>query len=146
MITRLIWTIWTPMSSVPNLSLGYLRVDWSVSFLWPSYTLWSQWTGSLMAQLMACRLFGAMSSTGPILTYCQLDIKERISAKFESKYTSTFFQERHLHMFGDQLTTRWHWITNAERLLLVTLTALWSVCQIRSNCAPLNTLYWWYSS
>ena len=35
---------------------------------------------------MACRLFGAKPLSKPMLSYCQLDLWEHTSVKFESKY------------------------------------------------------------
>ena len=35
---------------------------------------------------MACRLFGAKPLPEPVLTYCQLDLWQQISVKFELKY------------------------------------------------------------
>ena len=47
-----------------------------------------QWTGYALVQVMACHLFGAKLLPEPILTYCQLDPKEKeqTSVKFKSKY------------------------------------------------------------
>ena len=44
-----------------------------------------RWTGSALVQIMACRLNGAKPLSKPVLTYCQLDPKERISMKFYLK-------------------------------------------------------------
>ena len=43
-------------------------------------------TGSALAQIMACRLFGAKSLPGPMLWYCQLDTWEQISVKYKSEF------------------------------------------------------------
>ena len=44
-----------------------------------------RWTGPTLVQLMACRLFGA-KRLPELLNYCQLDLWEQNSVKFESKY------------------------------------------------------------
>ena len=44
------------------------------------------WTGSTLVQVIACRLFGAKPLPEPMLPYCQLDLWEQTSVKFESKY------------------------------------------------------------
>ena len=38
--------------------------------------------GSVLVQIMACRLFGAKPLSEPMLSYCQLDPKEQTSVKF----------------------------------------------------------------
>ena len=45
-----------------------------------------QWIGWALAQIMACRLFGAKPLSEPMLDYCQLDPKEHTSVKFQLKF------------------------------------------------------------
>ena len=54
-----------------------------------SNTDWRQLIGSALDQIMACRLFGAMPSSKPILSYCQLDPYEQTSMNFNQN--ATFF-------------------------------------------------------
>ena len=42
-----------------------------------------QWTGLVLAQVMACRPFGATPLPEPMLSYCKLDPQEHISKKFD---------------------------------------------------------------
>ena len=51
----------------------------------PSVAYMSQWIGSALVQIMACRLFGAKPLSKPLSGYRQLDPKEQTSVKFESK-------------------------------------------------------------
>ena len=44
------------------------------------------WAGSTLVQIMACRLFGTMPLSKPMLGYCQSELYEETSVKFESKY------------------------------------------------------------
>ena len=48
----------------------------------PSAAYMRQWTGSALAQIMACRLFGTKPLSKPMLAYCQLDPEEQTSVKF----------------------------------------------------------------
>ena len=41
-----------------------------------------QWIGSVLVQIMACRLFGAKPLPKPMLGYCRLDPYEQTSVKF----------------------------------------------------------------
>ena len=52
----------------------------------PSATYMGRWTGSVLVQIMACRLFGAKTLSKLMLEYCQLDPYEQTSVKFQSKY------------------------------------------------------------
>ena len=52
----------------------------------PGAAYMCQWNGPALVQIMACRLFGAKPLPEPMLTYYQLDPKEQISVKFESRY------------------------------------------------------------
>ena len=45
-----------------------------------------QWTGSVLVQEMACRLFGAKPLPEPMLVCCRLNSWEQISVKFESEF------------------------------------------------------------
>ena len=45
-----------------------------------------QWTGSALAQVMTCRLFGAKPLPEPLVVYCKLDSWEQISVKFEMEF------------------------------------------------------------
>ena len=58
----------------------------------PSAAYMHPWTGSVLLQVMACRLFGARPLPEPLLMYCQLDPQEqrKNSEKFKSKY-KTFY-------------------------------------------------------
>ena len=47
----------------------------------PSAAYMRRWTGSALVQIMACRLNGVKPLSEPMLTYCQLDLKEHISMK-----------------------------------------------------------------
>ena len=51
----------------------------------PSAAYMCQWIGSALVQIMACRLFGAKPLSKSMLVYCQLEPKEQISVKFQSK-------------------------------------------------------------
>ena len=42
------------------------------NFLFKGFTVYGQWSGSSLVQIMACRLFGAKPLSEPMLTYCQL--------------------------------------------------------------------------
>ena len=42
--------------------------------------------GWALFQIMACRLFDAKALPKPMMTYCQLDLKEQTSVKCEPKY------------------------------------------------------------
>ena len=52
----------------------------------PSAAYMCQWIGTVLVQIMACRLFGDKPLFKPVLGYCQLDHWEQISVKFKSKY------------------------------------------------------------
>ena len=54
----------------------------------PSAAYMCKWTGSVLVQIMVCRLNGAKPLSEPVLTYCQLNPKEHISMEFylEFKY------------------------------------------------------------
>ena len=45
----------------------------------PSAAYMRQWTGSALAQIMACRLFGAKPLSKPVLGYCQLQKLQWVS-------------------------------------------------------------------
>ena len=45
-----------------------------------------RWIGTALVQIMACRLFGTEPLSKPMLVYCQLDLKQQTSVKFEWKY------------------------------------------------------------
>ena len=45
-----------------------------------------QWTGSVLLQVMAWRLFGAKPLPEPMLAYCQLVYWEQIAVKIESEF------------------------------------------------------------
>ena len=55
----------------------------------PSAAYMSQWIGSALVKIMACRLFGAKPLSKPLLGYCQLDPEEQTSVK--SYQNSKFF-------------------------------------------------------
>ena len=52
----------------------------------PSAAYMSQWTGSSLVQVMACRLFGAKPLPELMLAYCLLDTWGHISVKFEFEF------------------------------------------------------------
>ena len=52
----------------------------------PNAASMHQWIRSALVQIIACRLFGAKPLFNPMLGYCQLDIQEQTSVKFQSKY------------------------------------------------------------
>ena len=52
----------------------------------PSATYMCKWTGSVLVQIMTCRLLSTRPLPEPILTYCQLDLWGGTSAKSESKF------------------------------------------------------------
>ena len=94
----------------------------------PSVAYKHQWIGSALVQIMACRLLGAKPLSKPMVTYCQLDLREQTSVKFESKY-KTFHSRKciwkccrwnggHFVQGGDELTYR----------ILVTYNALVNFC------------------
>ena len=72
------------------------HLDWSlhcVNSLRPVGHQVGQWTGSSLVEVMACHLFGAMQLVHqPMLTYCQLNLLQQISVKFESKLVRIIFQ------------------------------------------------------
>ena len=47
------------------------------------------WIGSVLGQIMACRLFDAKPLSAPMLGNCQIDPKEQTSVKFESTYKTS---------------------------------------------------------
>ena len=51
----------------------------------PSAACMRQWIGSALAEIMACRLFGAKPLSKPMLA-CQLDSREHISVIYESEF------------------------------------------------------------
>ena len=57
-----------------------------------------QWTGPVLVKVMACRLFGAKPLPELMLTYCQLDIKNQTSMKFEWNMQNFLFVKMHLKM------------------------------------------------
>ena len=59
----------------------------------PSAAYMSQWTGSSLVQVMACRLFDAKPLPEPMLPYCQLVSWEHILVKFEDRNSIIFIQE-----------------------------------------------------
>ena len=48
-----------------------------------------QWTGSVLLQVMACRLFGANQSPEQMLTYCQLNPRHNL--QWNSTHNTKFF-------------------------------------------------------
>ena len=62
----------------------------------PSAAYLREWNGSSMAQVMACRLFGAKPLSEPTLTHCLLYSWEYISVKFVSELFS--FKKMQLKM------------------------------------------------
>ena len=58
----------------------------------PSAGYMRRWTGSVLVQIMDCRLVGAKPLSEPMLEYCQLGPCEQTSVKFELKYK--FFHPR----------------------------------------------------
>ena len=52
----------------------------------PSAAYMCQWIGSSLVQVMACRLFSTKLLPKPMLAYCQLDLREQISVKFQSEF------------------------------------------------------------
>ena len=58
--------------------LGY-----NLKLIYPNAAYMRQWTGSALAEVMACRLVGTKSLPKPMLAYCQLDSWEQHSEKFE---------------------------------------------------------------
>ena len=52
----------------------------------PSAAYMRQWIGSVLVQIMACRLFGAKPLPEPMLAYCSLGSWEQISMKFKSEF------------------------------------------------------------
>ena len=51
------------------------------------------WIGSSVVQVMACRLFGAISLPEPMLSYRQLDPWQQTSVKFYSKFKYIHLQK-----------------------------------------------------
>ena len=58
----------------------------------PGATYMHWWTGSALVQLMACHLFGAKPLPDPILTYCQLDLRNKLQWNFNQN-TNLFIHE-----------------------------------------------------
>ena len=52
----------------------------------PNTLCMRQTTGSSLAQVMACRLFGGKALLEPMLVYCQLDSCEQVSVKFKFEF------------------------------------------------------------
>ena len=52
----------------------------------PSAAYMGQLIGSVLVQIMACRLFSAKPLPAPMLVYCLLDPQEQNSVEFESKH------------------------------------------------------------
>ena len=59
----------------------------------PSAAYMRQWTRSALVRVMACRLFGAKPLPEPMLAYCQLDLWEQISVKFELEFYHFLFRK-----------------------------------------------------
>ena len=77
-----------------KLFLFWLEFNWNV-FLNsspPGAAYMCRWTGSVLVQIMACRLISTKPLSEPMLIYCQLDPKEHISMKFYLKFKH--FQSR----------------------------------------------------
>ena len=64
-----------------------------------------QWTESALVQIMTCRLNGTKPLSEPMLTYCQLDLKEHISMKFYLKFN--FFSCKKNCWARDDLPAIW---------------------------------------
>ena len=62
----------------------------------PSAAYMHRWTGSALAQIMACLLYGTKPLSKLMLGYCQIDPWEQTSVKFESKYIFFSFTKMHL--------------------------------------------------
>ena len=58
----------------------FSRPDKCINSSPPSATYMRQWSGPASVQIMTCRLFGAKPLPEPMLTYCQVDSWEQISA------------------------------------------------------------------
>ena len=70
------------------------------------------WSGSILLQLMTCRLFGAMPLLEPMLTFCQLYPKEPISMTFESKYKTFLYK----NAFEKSYANWWPFSTGGDEL------------------------------
>ena len=76
----------TSISSATRCSNG-------VNSLSPSTAYMHRWIGSVLVQIMACRLFGAKPLSKPMLRYCQLDPWEQTSVKFWSNCKSLYSEK-----------------------------------------------------
>ena len=96
-LSSVVWKQWTAGSGKLNqwFSTQYKIIVWrSLLLTWqscinsssPSAAYMCQWTGSSLAQVMACHLFSAKPLPEPMLVYCQLDSWEQVSLKFESEF------------------------------------------------------------
>ena len=64
----------------------------------PSAAHMSQWIGSALVQIMACRLFGVKPLSKPMLGYCQLDCQEQTSVKLNLEFLWFSFKKIHLKL------------------------------------------------
>ena len=67
------------------------RLWWSwsiscISWLWPINAIWCYRIWSTLVQVIDFHLFSTKPIPEPKLTYCQLELQEQTSVKFESKY------------------------------------------------------------
>ena len=65
----------------------------------PSATYMCQWIGSALVQMMACRLFGAKPLSKPMLGYCQLPHRNKVS-EISIKIEKFSFTKMHLKIWS----------------------------------------------
>ena len=65
--------LWCPGSLCSQIISKSCRPMLFINSLWPGDTIWPQWTGTSLVQIMTYCLFGAKSLPKLMLTYCQSD-------------------------------------------------------------------------
>ena len=79
----------------------------------PSATYIRQWTGSSLAQVMLCRLFGANPLPEPMLTYCQLDPLEKKLQWNLNQNTKLFIAFDNVVCEMAAILSREEWVNNS---------------------------------
>ena len=105
-----------------------------------------RWTVSALVRVMAFCLLGAKSLPEPLLIYCQMDLQEHTSVKFEWKY-KTFHSWKCIWTCclrkwspfcpgGDELKSVFHYYSSLKNLSLCT------ICLILTHRGPVDLRKW----
>ena len=73
----------------------------------PNAAYMHRWAGSVLVQVMACRLFGTKPSPEQKLTYCQLDKKKKNSVKSKYNFLWKCIRKCHLRNGGHFVPVGW---------------------------------------